>query len=228
MGINLCYPLPRKAVLVLMDSSLVDSLGEGLNTVIDAEGAVGEVDTITTYITGSIASGLLDGVTRFVIPELEKSSFLDVLSHADQTALRSYVESGAGRLIVMGSGKNGNGSGDNGSGSNTAALINGIFDFEVEVNDCTGDKSKKTGEAADTIFKDNAANVNSRSKIRCLKNNSLPPAAVRVYKDGSRSSVTTFYNDNLVHIAYDWNGGSGTGWSDILATALRASTTSGV
>ena len=240
MGINLCYShAPTKAsVLVLMDSRFVSSR-EALYTVRDAEAAVREVGTITTYITGSIASGLLDGVTRFVIPELKaiQPSFLDDLSTADRTALKSYVESGAGRLIVIGGSRLVPISGS----SNAAALINKIFRFKVEDRIFSSypfrvepSTSIKSGDAADTIFKDDAASLAYANNVRCLVITRLPATATSVYLTNdknnrgveiNRSAVTTFFDNNLVHIGYDWNAGSGTVWANILATTLLASPT---
>eukprot|EP00954_Amorphochlora_amoebiformis_P001982 154323-Amorphochlora_amoeboformis.AAC.1 len=57
------------------------------------------VTQITTYTTGDIAAGLLDGHEIFVVPELEKAPLLGLLSSADQMHLKSWVESG--RLLIM-------------------------------------------------------------------------------------------------------------------------------
>mmetsp|Transcript_25453 Transcript_25453/g.40192 ORF Transcript_25453/g.40192 Transcript_25453/m.40192 type:complete len:2281 (-) Transcript_25453:2810-9652(-) len=90
---------PREPIAVLMDPLLVDTSNEAARTKRIVALKSSSVTQITTYTTGDIAAGLLDGHEIFVVPELEKAPLLGLLSSADQMHLKSWVESG--RLLIM-------------------------------------------------------------------------------------------------------------------------------
>ncbi|GAB5367643.1 hypothetical protein AAMO2058_001248400 [Amorphochlora amoebiformis] len=200
---------PPMPVAILMDSLIVDTTNEALETNRSLHQTATKsnikITPVSTIARGDIHGGLLDPFAAFVIPEQGVSSISPRLNSDDQARLRTWVREGK-LLIVHGGG--------GGSKTYEIDLLNTVFGYSLtRVLDCpsTGATStKSTGDGLENTPFDDPTLPSPLlwSSGTCgLDEISLNVSiAAPVYKHNGLAWVTLFREGHgyIVHMGFDF------------------------
>ena len=193
---------------------------------VDSSGGVGaESDNVQASLTNlgysvvtftNIVSGI-SGQSVVVIPELENGNLAADLTAPERTALQNFVQ-GGGTLVVHGSFQT----------TRTAGLNKSILGTSVmESLESVGAVYTRTPQAVGTSFAGNPASLATLDGSDYLATSSLPPGALNIYSNGTRTLVAVLPSGagRIVFLGWDWYnampiGSQNGGWLQALSSAV--------
>jgi hypothetical protein len=157
----------------------------------------------------------------FIIPEQELRGLTLDLTNGAKTALRRFVDTTGGTLILNSDG-----------GGNAFALLDTLFNYAIldGAGTATGYYPLNATAAAGTSFAGGPSVLYDADATYSLDSASLPTGAKIIYRDPGSGSVALAAIPQgrgvVVVLAYDWynaepHGAQGGGWATALRNAVR-------
>lgn len=177
--------------------------------------------TYHTAIDSASLAAALRTTGVFIIPEQEVKALALDLSPGAKLALRQFVDSSGGTLIVNADGY-----------GRLFGLLDTLFDYAIVAGatSATSAFPLNASAAAGTSFAGGLPVLYEGDATYAMEPTSLPVAARIIYQapGGGRVAVTVIPQGRgaIVILAYDWynaepHGGQDGGWTEILHRALR-------